>query len=87
MRPPGGVFAGGVFAGGELRDRRRWFRATGEYRAPRKGERYLSGAIVAAYVAPSDFGDGNPYLIAEEVSTPPMHVTVGAFRYRLEGPA
>lgn len=81
MRPPGGVFAGG-----EQHDLQ-WFRATGEYRAPRKGERYLSGAIVAAYVAPSDFTDDDRFWIAEAVSAPAQHVTVGSFRYRLEGPA
>lgn len=29
-------------------------RATGEFRRPRKGEWYLSGAILEAYRAPSD---------------------------------
>jgi hypothetical protein len=34
-----------------------WLRAvwTGETRPPRKGEWYLSGAIIAAYMAPNDF--------------------------------
>lgn len=39
---------------------RQYIRAicTEEFRPPRKGERYLSGAIPQAYVAPSDLTDG-----------------------------
>lgn len=43
----------------------RRFRATGEFRAPRAGEWYLSGAIVEAYRAPHD--SGLPQYIAREV--------------------
>lgn len=39
--------------------------ATGETRPPKAGEWYLSGAIVAAYRAPSDFS--HPYPIARIV--------------------
>lgn len=34
----------------------------GEFRPPRKGEWFLSGAIVGAYLAPNDLS--NPYYIA-----------------------
>lgn len=37
---------------------------TGEMRPPRKGEWYLSGAIVAGYIAPNDYSDRMPYYIA-----------------------
>jgi hypothetical protein len=37
--------------------------ATGEFRPPRQGEWYLSGAIPAAYRAPNDLS--TPYWIAE----------------------
>ena len=38
---------------------------TGEFRAPKKGEWYLSGALVTAYRAPNDFT--SPYMIAKLV--------------------
>ena len=40
------------------------FKKTGEFRAPRKGEWYLSGAIPLAYFAPSDF-DSVYYILVE----------------------
>lgn len=40
-------------------------RATGEFRAPKKGEWYLSGAIITAYQAPNDLSTS--YHIAEIV--------------------
>jgi hypothetical protein len=40
---------------------------TGEHRPPKAGEWYLSGAEIAAYYAPNDFGDASPYHIAELV--------------------
>ena len=44
-----------LYPGGEgLGDMRNRFVTIGEYRAPRKGERYLSGAYPAAYLAPND---------------------------------
>ena len=42
--------------------------ATGEYRIPKKGEWYLSGAIIEAYFAPEDFVV-TPYYIAKLVRT------------------
>lgn len=56
-RGPQGIFPG------EHRNRK--YKATGEFRCPRKGEAYLSGAIVAAYVAPNDID--SPYWIAARV--------------------
>ena len=38
------------------------YKATGEFRPPRKGEYYLSGAIIIAYLAPNDLS--TPYWIA-----------------------
>lgn len=40
------------------------FTPTGEFRAPRKGEWYLSGAIPEAYRAPNDLS--TPYHILRE---------------------
>jgi hypothetical protein len=42
--------------------------ATGEFRAPKKGEWYLSGAIIAGYKAPSDLS--YPFHIAKLVVCP-----------------
>lgn len=41
------------------------YKATGEFRCPRKGEFYLSGAIIGAYAAPNDLS--SPYWIARPV--------------------
>lgn len=51
MQAPQGVFRTGEseYFKGTVR-----FVATGEFRAPRKGEWYLSGAIIEAYRAPND---------------------------------
>lgn len=40
-------------------------KSTGEFRPPKKGECYLSGAIVEGYIAPNDLT--MPYHIAEIV--------------------
>jgi hypothetical protein len=50
--------------------------ATNEFRPPRKGELYLSGAVVEAYIAPSDLSSA--YRIArvvlfEKVETEVVH--------------
>ena len=42
---------------------------TGEFRAPKKGEWYLSGAIPEAYRADNDFANKNKYHIARLVRT------------------
>lgn len=52
---PGGIYRGKSFGSLGLTDRRDVaFKATGEFRAPLRGEYYLSGAIIAAYRAPND---------------------------------
>lgn len=40
------------------------FKATGEFRAPKAGEFYLSGAIIAAYRASQDYSEAMRYWIA-----------------------
>lgn len=52
----------GTFGGENSRKR---FKATGEFRPPRKGEWYLSGAIVQAWKAPNDLS--TPYWIAVSI--------------------
>jgi hypothetical protein len=49
---------------------RKWFRSTGEFRKPRKGEYYLSGAIITAWRATNDLD--SPYWIAREVENNPL---------------
>lgn len=44
----------------------RWFYRKVGYRAPKKGEFYLSGAIVEAWQAPNDLS--TPYHIVEKVA-------------------
>ena len=46
---------------------KKMFIKTSEFREPKKGEYYLSGAIVEAYLAPNDLSA--KYWIAKEVST------------------
>lgn len=48
--------------------RARW---NGEFRAPKAGEWYLSGASIAAYRAPNDLPTTSLYHIAELVDTDP----------------
>jgi hypothetical protein len=57
----------------------RW---TGEKRPPRKGELYLSGAVIAAYVAPNDLSTA--YHIAEAVDLPPPSIERFGATYRRE---
>jgi hypothetical protein len=54
---------------------------TGEKRAPRKGEYYLSGAVIGAYLAPSDLNW--PYHIAKLVTVESKTVTriTGDYRH------
>lgn len=80
MNKPEGIFFGeGIGSLGLLKDKRR-YAATGEYRAPRKGEYYLSGAIVCAYRAPNDLK--LCYWIAREVDVEyiPAHIVVKGFK-------
>jgi len=50
---------------------RKLFVATGEFRPPKKGERYLSGAIPCAYVAPNNLSIAYP--IAREATDEETH--------------
>lgn len=63
-RAPRGLFPG-EFSFSVRPDRDIRYRATGEYRQPRRGEFFLSGAIITAYRAPNDLS--TPYWIAEPV--------------------
>lgn len=65
--------------------RRRYFRPTGEYRPPQKGEFYLSGAVVEAWQAPHNFTAS--YHIAIEIPSPPEFLVINGFRYWLAGVA
>ena len=58
------------------------FRATGEFRAPKKGEWYLSGAIVEAYRAPNDLGTA--YHIAKPVEMQTCRCCNGSGRVAVE---
>jgi len=62
MKGPRGVYPGEI--------RGAFFRATGEFRPPRKGEFYLSGAIIEAYRAPNDLAGA--YWIAKQVQPEPV---------------
>lgn len=59
----------------------RWFRLSGEMRAPKKGEYYLSGAIPEVYRAPNDLSTA--YNIMIEVPAPPKTIMRDGFEYQL----
>jgi len=59
MSPPKGIYKGDF-----SHIKRGWsrsirFKASGEYRTPRKGEYFLSGADIYAYYCPEDLPEGN----------------------------
>jgi len=58
----------------------RYFEMTGEFRAPKRGEYFISGAVPEAYYAPNDLT--TPYQIARPATTPPREIVVDGFRYR-----
>jgi hypothetical protein len=70
MDKPNGKAPSGLYPGEYigsltlLKQRDVRYKATGEFRAPRKGEYYLSGAVIQAYRAPNDFSDDMRYWIA-----------------------
>lgn len=69
MKPPNGIYFG-EFAreyGPKATSVR--FVATGEFREPKAGEHYLSGAIVTAYIAPNTLE--TKYWIARAVRLQP----------------
>lgn len=61
MSTPKGMFPA-AFGSVLIPSKRDYYEATGEFRAPKRGEYYLSGAIVEAYRAPNDYS--TPYWIA-----------------------
>jgi len=50
------------------------FKRTGEFRPPKKGEWFISGAIPEAYQAPNDLSTA--YLIAKPVKTKIVEVEI-----------
>jgi hypothetical protein len=77
MRAPTGTYRGGGYAfilgpG--------FFCATGEFRPPRQGEWYLSGAIIEAYLAPA--GLSSAYWIARRIPDPPREIRAHGVTYR-----
>lgn len=62
-----GEFFGSVLGLGKDRNKR--YKATGEFRAPKRGEYYLSGAVIQAYRAPNDLS--TEYWIAEAYELKP----------------
>lgn len=72
MPAPSGIFPA-AFGGSVLPPHKRWwYRATGEFRKPKHGEYYLSGAIVEAYRAPADLDSA--YWIATVAEPYPIQV-------------
>lgn len=59
----------GSYPGGTRASSRTHFRATGEYRPPRAGEYFLSGAVIEAYRTSNALV--TPYWIAEIDPQPP----------------
>ena len=51
------------------------YKATGEYRTPNKGEWYLSGAIILAYLSPGNLN--GPYWIAKPITMKPCPTCKG----------
>lgn len=72
MRPPSGIYPGehSYLIGGKADIQ---YKATGEYRPPRRGEYYLSGAIICAYRALNDLETSYWIAVAGKVTT---HTTV-----------
>lgn len=61
MPAPKGLYPSEFYGRAKFR-----YRATGEFRPPKKGEFYLSGAIITAYRAPNDLS--SPFWIAVPVN-------------------
>ena len=62
-------------------DKPQWFEMVGEYRPPKKGEYYVSGAIPEVYQAPNDLSQNHQ--IARPVEDPPRFISVNGFTYCL----
>lgn len=78
-KPPQGAFPGEY----NTATKPHMFGATGEFRPPKKGEHYLSGAVVHAYRAPNDLSTS--YWIAHEVKIVKLELTEGEFHMILDG--
>ena len=76
MSAPRGTYRGGGYS---VIPGPGFFRATGEYRAPKRGEWYLSGAVIEAYQAPNDLDSA--YWIAQRVPDPPRELHAYGVRY------
>ena len=63
-KAPSGIYPGELF-GSVVRGKKEMYYATGEFRAPKAGEYYLSGAIIEAYRAKNDIA--TKYWIAAPV--------------------
>ena len=61
------------------------FKATGEWRSPRKGEFYLSGAVIEAYRAPNDLAQR--FWIAKEIVLVPCEHCNGTGKVEQKRPA
>lgn len=64
--------------------RQTWYVRTNEFRAPKAGEFYLSGAIPHAYKAHNDLAQR--YRIMKETTAPPKYIIKDWFKYILVGP-
>ena len=69
MSAPSGIYHGEGLLSLGIKGKR-GYKATGEFRAPKQGEFYLSGAIVTAYRAPNDLTQ--EYWTAREVRVIPQ---------------
>jgi hypothetical protein len=76
-RAPRGTYRGGGYS---IIQGPGFFRATGEWRAPKRGEWYLSGAVIEAYQALQDL-DG-VYWIAQRIPDPPREIHAHGLTYR-----
>ncbi len=63
MTPPKGIYHGE-----HPRTFYTFYKATGEFRKPKRGEHYLSGAVITAYRAPNDLSTA--FWIAERTIGP-----------------
>jgi len=77
MTAPRGTYRGGGYS---IIQGPGFFRATGEHRAPKRGEWYLSGAVIEAYRALQDLE--GVYWIARQIPEPPRELHAHGLIYR-----
>jgi hypothetical protein len=68
MSAPSGIYPG-EFSWWRKDTRDLRYKATGEFRPPKKGEFYLSGAIITAYRAPNDLGTAHWIAVPGKIQT------------------